>query len=619
MVDTARRDSRAARHPITAPRLVAGAWALVWLLALLAWLGAERVCAQAPAPSPDAPRVTPPSPAPSGSPGQPGSQPTPPPPIPLGPGGPPPVQAEPVPTQLAAPPAARRFTFKIAPDTPLKDLLPVPPKVPKTARPVLAEDLTRVPEVELQAALSKELSNEEATKRTAHTIAKINHLNGKKTDGFLEALRGERPDLFGLPFAMGDACRIKGERSRQFTLAVATVRRALQQPGLQNPTMQPPAVPPTATGAAPSRPTPVPAAVGAVVRSTTGAIAGSLGTASDSGTVSVVELSVPAENVVAFREVGDRNREGFWDQYQALCAQEDKALSRTDRAHLEDVTLARIAALMQVLAPEPPGVRLGLVKYLSGVAHVEATRALARLALFSAEDEVRQAAIDALKVRRERDYSDILLQGFRYPWPAVARRAADALVKLERTDLVPQLVAVLDEPDPRAPVTKEVDGKKVPVVRELVRVNHHRNCMLCHAPGNTSSVAPETLTAAVPIPNEPLPTPSEGYRNNASPDVFVRIDVTYLRQDFSMLQPVADANPWPEMQRFDFLVRTRVLTDAEADAYRAKLDPQEPGRLSPYHRAALTALRELTGKDTEPTAAGWRRLLGLPRSDRERQ
>jgi HEAT repeat protein len=501
---------------------------------------------------------------------------------------------EPIPLQNPPISPPQRFTFKIAPDTPLKDLLPVPPKVQKTARPVLPQDLAHVPEVEFQTPLAKDLSNEEAMKRTAHMLAKINHLNGKKTDGFVEALRGERPDLIGLPFAMGDACRIKGERSRQFTQAVATVRRCLQP----SPPLMPQPIPtPSASSPAPSQPTPPPAVGGA--QPTSAAVA-----------ADVLQLQVPV-GTVAFREVDDRNREAFWDQYQAACAQEDKALSRTDRPHLEAVTLARIAALMQVLAPEPPDVRLGLVKYLSGVSHVEATRALARLSLFSAEDEVRHAAVDALKVRRERDYTDVLLQGLRYPWPAVARRAADALVKLERTDVLPQIVGVLDEPDPRIPVLKEVNGKKVPVVRELVRVNHHRNCMLCHAPGNTPAVSPETLTAAVPVPNEPLPSPSQGYRN-ALPDILVRIDVTYLRQDFSMFQPVADANPWPEMQRFDFLVRTREVTDAEADAYREKLDKREPGRLSPYHRAALTALRELTGKDTEPTAAAWRRLLELP-------
>jgi hypothetical protein len=308
----------------------------------------------------------------------------------------------------------------------------------------------------------------------------------------------------------------------------------------------------------------------------------------------------------------------FWENYRQACANEDRNASRNDRAHGEVVATARIAALMQVLAPEVPAMREGLVKYLAAVSNVEATQALARLAIFSAEDEVRQAALDALKVRRERDYTAILLQGLRYPLPAVARRASEAIVKLERNDLIPQLVDLLDEPDPRAPALKEVNNKRVPVVRELVRINHHKNCLLCHAPGNTGTVSAEALTAAVPVPNEPLPLPSQGYQQS-SPDLLVRVDVTYLRQDFSMLLPVADANPWPEMQRFDFLVRTRVLTDKAAKAFEEVLAKRGPGVLSPYHRAALAALRELTGRDTEPTPEAWRRLLRLPAQERSLQ
>ncbi len=225
---------------------------------------------------------------------------------------------------------------------------------------------------------------------------------------------------------------------------------------------------------------------------------------------------------------------------------------------------------------------------------------------------MRQAAIDALKVRRERDYTEILVQGMRYPWPAVAKRAADAVVKLERNDLLPQLVAMLDEADPRSPVMKEVNEKKVPVVREMVRINHHRNCLMCHAPGNTDTVGAETLAVAVPTPDQLLNPPSGGYQQSgSSPDLLVRLDVTYLRQDFSMMQAVADAAPWPEMQRFDFLVRTRELTEEEAAAFQAKLEVKEPGRITPYQRAAVTALRELTGKDTGPTAKAWRELLEL--------
>ena len=209
------------------------------------------------------------------------------------------------------------------------------------------------------------------------------------------------------------------------------------------------------------------------------------------------------------------------------------------------------------------------------------------------------------------------MSGLRYPWPTVAKRAAEAIIKLERKDLLPQLIDVLEEPDPRAPVMHEVKDTRVPVVRELVRVNHHCSCLLCHAPGNSGKVSGNALTAGVPVPGQPLTPPSGGY-NNSQPEILVRVDVTYLRQDFSVMQPVVDANPWPERQRFDFLVRTRELTEDEATGYRDKLKPREPGEFSPYQRAALAALRELTGRDTEPTPEAWRRLLKLP-ADAQRQ
>lgn len=263
---------------------------------------------------------------------------------------------------------------------------------------------------------------------------------------------------------------------------------------------------------------------------------------------------------------------------------------------------------MQILAPDSVAMRRGLVKWLAGTSHVEATRALAKLAIFSAEDEVRNPAIEALKVRREKDYTDILLQGLRYPLPAVAMRATEAMAKLERTDMVPELVSFLAEPDPRAPITKVVDGKKVPIVRELVCINHHRNCLMCHAPAIPGEVPQQVTTAEVPRPDQPLTSPFEGY-SNSIPEILVRLDVTYLRQDFSLMQPVADANPWPEMQRFDFMVRTRSLTDQEAKAAAAA----KAGELSPYQRVTLAALREITRKDTAPTAEAWRQLLDLPK------
>jgi hypothetical protein len=169
---------------------------------------------------------------------------------------------------------------------------------------------------------------------------------------------------------------------------------------------------------------------------------------------------------------------------------------------------------------------------------------------------------------------------------------------------VKQLVNFLDEPDPRAPVVTRFDNRTVPVVRELVRINHHRNCLLCHAPGTDNN----TVSGAVPLRDQPLPPPSQYYQFGPG-IIVVRADVTYLRPDFSVMQRVPDAKPWPEMQRFDFVVRTRPLSFKEAEAYHRTNKSRLPGP-SANHRAALTALRGLTGLDTEANAAAWRRALG---------
>jgi hypothetical protein len=179
--------------------------------------------------------------------------------------------------------------------------------------------------------------------------------------------------------------------------------------------------------------------------------------------------------------------------------------------------------------------------------------------------------------------------------------------------LIPRLIDVLEKPDPRAPQTQERDGKKVAVVRELVRLNHHHNCLLCHAPAPATrdnitkeeAASLEGLTAQVPVPSESM----VAYYRPSNPDILVRFDVTYLRQDFSMKIKVANADPWPEMQRFDFLVRTREVSETEASALRDLLPAASPYRSAA--RAALSALRGLTGQDAAPTAQAWRKLTGL--------
>ncbi|HEV3438418.1 MAG TPA: hypothetical protein VG122_13730 [Gemmata sp.] len=509
-----------------------------------------------------------------------------------GPGSPVPFVSS-GPGGFGQPVMVQRFKFKIDPNTPTKDLLPTPPSVKPVVGPVLTDDLTKIPEAEFQARTEKVAPNGKQTEQLAHQLAKINHVNAKKTDAFMTALLANREDLAGLPFAMGDDCRTSGERTKQFTQAVATVRQAL---GSQNFTV------PQSTFTGPVTNFQVP------VQQPNGVIT----------TVAVTQPQatppvMPSSNavLVAAPPMAGVSNPSFWSQYATLCEQEDATRSRSDKVKSEHVTLARIAALIQMLAPESPELRLGLVKYLTAIPHVEATKALARIAIFSPEDDVRIAATDSLKVRREKDYTDILIKGLRYPWPAVAKRSAEAIARMGRSDLIPELVAVLAKDDPRMPTMKTEGGKQIAMVREMVKVNHHRNCMMCHAPGSPETVSSNAITAEVPVQGQPLPLPSEGYRQS-SPDLMIRIDVTYLRQDFSAMLAVGDAHPWPEMQRFDFLVRERKLTSDEANEYKAKLTPKEAGVLSPYHRAALAALRELTGKDTAPTADAWQKLLDLP-------
>jgi len=367
----------------------------------------------------------------------------------------------------------------------------------------LGEDLSGVRELMLEAA--PQLTKEEWASRKARTAAAALHLNRKEQDGYLKAVISDRPDLVGLPFALGGACRTTGSVTKAFKEAAEAIRR---------------------------------------------------------GKAAAMLEEVPGPEV-------SEARERFYQ--------------------------TRLAVVAQVIPTEDSAYQRAMVLALASVPRSDATRALARLAVFATDKSTRTAAIEALAIRREGGWEDIVVAGLSYPWPAIADNAATAITALRRQDLSPHLKTMLDAPDPRSPKAEMVQGRKETVAYELVRVNHLRNCLLCHAPAERSRTPAETLVAEVPVPAMPLPDTSSGYGQSDS-NLLVRIDVTYLRHDFSAMQSVSDwtAATWGAKQRFDFLVRRRVLTPDEASRLQARL-----GGDSPYRMAAARALRDLAAPEVE--------------------
>jgi hypothetical protein len=254
-----------------------------------------------------------------------------------------------------------------------------------------------------------------------------------------------------------------------------------------------------------------------------------------------------------------------------------------------------LSTLGQMLQVEDMDTRSDFLKRLAQVKVAKASLLLARQALFDFSWTTREEAIKALKDRPREEYRQVLLDGLRYPWPPVAAHAAEALVALKDREAIFQLADLIDEPDPCAPIR---DNNDKWVVAEIVRVNHSRNCLLCHA---VSTAPSDPLRGVVPTPGQPLP---RVYYNSRKGD-FVRADITYLRQDFSLIERVLKPERWPEWQRFDYLVRKRELKVDELAALQKK-PPRSADRISyPQREAVRFALRELTGLDAGESSAEW--------------
>jgi sugar lactone lactonase YvrE len=134
----------------------------------------------------------------------------------------------------------------------------------------------------------------------------------------------------------------------------------------------------------------------------------------------------------------------------------------------------------------------------------------------------------------------------------------------------------------------------------MVRINHLRNCVLCHAPSFWDG---DKVRGFVPETGMPLPPAfSREYYAPKQQGQFVRADVTYLQQDFSVAMAVPDHGAWPRMQRFDFFVRQRPAGPADE-----RLAAAMAGMMPEQHRAVAFALRELTGQYPGPSAEDWKR------------
>src|SRR5262249_24004624 len=236
--------------------------------------------------------------------------------------------------------------------------------------------------------------------------------------------------------------------------------------------------------------------------------------------------------------------------------------------------------------------------------------ALAERAIFDLDADVRLAALVALKDRPSAEYRSVLIAGLRYPWPAFADHAAEALVALDVRDAVPKLISLLDARELGEPYPVTWGKSRLAMVPELVRINHLRNCLLCHA---YSASPTDVVRGLVPNAEHLVPLPSSGGRwggsgGGSGPSglalTFVRADINFLRQDFSVVQPVPNhGRLWPADQRYDYVVRLRPLGSKELLSWQEKVRDFQGAE--PQREALLYALRELTGENPGPSAQDW--------------
>jgi len=250
--------------------------------------------------------------------------------------------------------------------------------------------------------------------------------------------------------------------------------------------------------------------------------------------------------------------------------------------------------MLQILQCEQSPFRTLLVEQLARSNGPVATKALAHRCVFELDPSIRRDVVHLSKGRVSPEARQFLLDALRHPYAPFADHAATALAAIGDRESVPTLVKLLDLADPAAPTT---DAEGNPIVNEIVKINHARNCQLCHAPSWDRS---DPARVAVPLVTSPLPPSfSVAYYDEGGPGPFVRADVTYFRQEFSLTLEVAKPGPWPKSQRYDFFVRPRPALEWEILNTAATID-------YPQRYAVLRALRKITDRDFGNQSDAWR-------------
>jgi hypothetical protein len=414
----------------------------------------------------------------------------------------------------------------------------------------LREALLKVPEVTLvswkdakkELAMLTPLAQKPNQIKLAETSAPRHQTRvDLSRDRFIHWVKQNRAELDGLPYLLGGACQLDGRKTEALVEYSIMARKILQEVNAKQ-------------------------------------------------TKSKSTADVKTVKKMREEEAG----KDFWTSVDAMFKKESSN-AHSRRFYGEKNRENAQPALMQIVGPvEAATVKRGTVQYLASLKNDAAIHGLTRLALFELDPDIRVAAVAALRESRpQQHYVDQLFEGFNYPWAPASTHAAQALVQLHgsygitKKELLPRLLALLEQPDPCEPFVADPSQGKV--VRELVRINHHRNCILCHAAATPDGRS--SLAVQIPSPDEPLP-PSFSFKYYAAGrGLAVRPDITYLRQDFSVMQPVKDLGLWPEMQRFDFLVRTRLARTDEIQLWEARRKADE---ISDHRQAILWAVREIS-------------------------